>query len=264
MINVKKLSIVALVLLLIGVIGSLFTFSQVTDQKATTEEKTISEIVTDIQIDTDNAAVEIMPTKDKATRIELVSKGVEVSKLDFTADVEGKKLSVKLKDRRTFSFGFHIQSLHLKVYVPDESYKSFVAGSDNGKLQISGLTSKNLIVKSQNGRVELNDIVTEKVEVKSANGKVDLNNVEGKLVGSSNNGKITLVTKDLDRMIDLESNNGKIMIKTENEPTNTTFDVHVDNGRVDILGKYEGNTVIGKGENLIKLKTNNGKIEVTK
>ncbi|MDQ0880531.1 DUF4097 family beta strand repeat-containing protein [Peribacillus sp. V2I11] len=264
MINVKKLSIIALVLLLIGVIGSLFTFSKVTDQKATTEEKTISEIVTDIQIDTDNAAVEIIPTKDKETRMELVSKGVEVSKLDFTADVEGKKLSVKLKDRRTFSFGFHIQSLHLKVYVPDESYTSFVVESDNGKLQISGLTSKNLIVKSQNGRVELNDIVTEKVELKSANGKVDLNNVEGKLVGSSNNGKITLVTKDLEREIDLESNNGKIMIKTESEPTNTTFDVHVDNGRVDILGKYEGNTVIGKGENLIKLETNNGKIEITK
>ncbi|MFE4812954.1 DUF4097 family beta strand repeat-containing protein [Peribacillus simplex] len=264
MINVKKLSIIALVLLLVGVIGSLFTFSQVTNKETTTEEKTISEIVTDIQIDTDNAAVEIVPTKDKETRIELVSKGMDVSKLDFTADVEGKKLSVQLKDRRTFSFGFHIQSLHLKVYVPDESYKSFVVESDNGKLQLSGLKSENLNVKSQNGRVELNDIITEKVEVKSANGKVDLNNVEGKLVGSSNNGKITLVTKDLDREIDFESNNGKIMIKTENEPTNTTFDVHVDNGRVDILGKYEGDTVIGKGENLVKLEANNGKIEITK
>ncbi|WP_375088004.1 DUF4097 family beta strand repeat-containing protein [Peribacillus sp. RS7] len=264
MINAKKLSIIALVLLLVGVIGSLFTFSQVMDQKATTEEKTISEIVTDVQIDTDNAVVEILPTKDKETRIELVSKGVNVSKLDFTAYVEGKKLSVKLEDRSTFSFGFHIQSLHLKVFVPDKSYKSFVVESDNGKMQISGLKSENLMVESQNGRVELNDIVTEKVEVKSANGKLDLNNVEGKLVGSSNNGKITLVTKDLDRMIDLECNNGKIMIKTENEPTNTTFDVHVDNGKVDILGKHEGNTVIGKGENLVKLEANNGKIEITK
>ncbi|MBT2664592.1 DUF4097 family beta strand repeat protein [Bacillus sp. ISL-4] len=264
MINVKKLSIIALILLLVGVIGSLFTFSQVTNKETTTKEKTISEIVTDIQIDTDNAAVEIVPTKDKETRIELVSKGMDVSKLDFTADVEGKQLSVQLKDRRTFSFGFHIQSIHLKVYVPDESYKSFVVESDNGKLQLSGLKSENLNVKSQNGRVELNDIITEKVDVKSANGKVDLNNVEGKLVGSSNNGKITLVTKDLDREIDFESNNGKIMIKTENEPTNTTFDVHVDNGRVDILGKYEGDTVIGKGENLVKLEANNGKIEITK
>ncbi|MGE7763160.1 DUF4097 family beta strand repeat-containing protein [Peribacillus sp. NPDC097895] len=264
MINVKKLSILALVLLLIGVIGSMFTLSQVTNQKATTEEKAISDIVTDVQIDTDNATVEIIPTKDKDTRIELVSKGVDVSKLDFTAAVEGKKLSVKLKDQRTFSFGFHIQPLYLKVYVPDKSYKSFVVESDNGRVQMSELKIGNLHVESQNGRVELNEIITEKVEVKSANGRVDLNHVEGNLVGSLNNGKITMVTKDLDRMIDLESDNGKIIIKTENEPTNTTFDVHVDNGKVDILGKYEGNTVIGKGENLVKLETNNGNIEVTK
>ncbi|MFE4130840.1 DUF4097 family beta strand repeat-containing protein [Peribacillus sp. YIM B13482] len=264
MINVKKLSIIALVLLLVGVIGSLFTFFQVTDKKTTTEEKTVSGIVTDVQVDADNAAVEIIPTKDKDTRIELVSKGVDVSKLDFSADVEGKKLSIKLKDRHTSRFGFQIQSLHLKVYVPDKSYKSFVVESDSGKLQISELKSEILNVESQNGRVELNDIITEKVKVKSANGRVDLNNVEGNLVGSSSNGEITLVTKDLDRMIDLESDNGKIMIKTENEPTNTTFNVHVDNGKVDILGKYEGNTVIGKGENLVKLETNNGKIEVTK
>ncbi|MGE1163802.1 DUF4097 family beta strand repeat-containing protein [Peribacillus simplex] len=264
MINVKKLSIIALVLLLVGVIGSLFTFFQVTDKKTTTEEKTVSEIVTDVQVDADNAAVEIIPTKDKDTRIELVSKGVDVSKLDFSADVEGKKLSVTLKDKHSFSFGFQIQSLHLKVYVPEKSYKSFVVKSDNGKVQMNELEIKNLNVESQNGRVELNDIITEKVKVKSANGRVDLNNVEGNLVGSSNNGKITLVTKDLDRMIDLESDNGKIMIKTENEPTNTTFNVHVGYGKVDILGKYEGNTVIGKGENLVKLETNNGKIEVTK
>ena len=36
---------------------------------------------------------------------------------------------------------------------------------------------------------------------------------------------ITLVTKDLDRNIQFESDNGKIMIKTDKEPTNTTFKV---------------------------------------
>lgn len=264
MINIKKLSIIALVLLLIGVVGSLFTFSQVTNKETNTEEKSISDEVTDVEVISDNAAVEIIPTTATDTSIELVSKGVDVSKLNFSADVEGKKLKVTLKDRRSFSIGFQIQSLHLKVYVPEKSYKSFVVKSDNGKVQMAELDIKSLNVESQNGRVELKDIISEKVEVKSANGKVDLNNVEGNLIGSSNNGKISLVTKDLDRNIQLESDNGKIMITTDKEPTNTTFDVHVDNGKIDILNKYEGNVVIGKGENLVKLETNNGKIEITK
>lgn len=42
------------------------------------------------------------------------------------------------------------------------------------------------------------------------------------------------------------------------------FDVHVDNGRINILDKYEGNTVIGKGTHVIKLTTNNGRVTVTK
>ncbi|WP_285768745.1 DUF4097 family beta strand repeat-containing protein [Peribacillus sp. SI8-4] len=264
MINVKKLSIIALVLLLVGGIGSAFTFSQVTDHEVAKVEKTISDVVTDINIDTDNAAVEVIPTKDEESRVELVSKGVEISKLDFTAEVEGKKLTVKLKDRHTFSIGFHIQSLHLRVYVPEKAYESFAVKSDNGKVQVSDLQSEHVKVISHNGRIELNDILAKVVEVDSSNGAVELNHVEGKLVGSSNNGKITLITKGLDRMIDFESDNGKIMIITENEPTNTTFEVSVDNGKIDILGKYEGSTVIGKGENLVKLETNNGKIEVTK
>ncbi|MFD9628091.1 DUF4097 family beta strand repeat-containing protein [Peribacillus muralis] len=264
MINVKKLSILALGLLLVGVIGSAFTFSQVTNQKAATEEKTISDVVTDINIDADNGTVEILPTQAKETKVELVSKGVDSSKLDFSADVEGKQLTVKLKNQLNFSFGFHNQSLYLKVYVPERAYKSFVVKSDNGKVQISDLKSEHVKVISDNGRIELSEILAKKVEVNSSNGAVELDHVEGNLVGSSNNGQIVLITKDLDRMIDLESDNGKIIIKTETEPTNTTFDVSVENGKIDILGKYEGSTVIGKGENLVKLETDNGKIEITK
>ena len=64
--------------------------------------------------------------------------------------------------------------------------------------------------------------------------------------------------------IEGKSNNGRIEIETENEPTNVTFVVQVDNGSINILDKYKGSTVIGNGENLVKLKTNNGKIQVLK
>lgn len=164
MINVKKLSIIALVLFLIGAIGSAFTFSQVTNQSATTEVKTISDVVTNINISADNATVEIIRTKGQETKVELVSKGVENSKLDFTADVDGKKLTVKLKNQLTFSFGFHIQSLHLKVYVPERAYKSLAIKSDNGKVKISDMKSEYVKVKSENGRIELNEILAKKAE----------------------------------------------------------------------------------------------------
>ncbi|WP_071458855.1 DUF4097 family beta strand repeat-containing protein [Bacillus massilinigeriensis] len=264
MTSIKKLSILALFLLVIGAVGCLFTFSQVTNMGVNKEIKSIADEVAEVEVISDNAAVEIIPTADTKTSVELLSKGVDVSQLSFSADVKGKKLKVILKDQRSFRIGLQIQSIVLKMYVPEKLYKSFSVKNDNGKVQMAELDIKSLNVQSQNGRVELNDIKSEKVEVKLANGEIDLNNVEGNLIGSSNNGKISLVTKDLDQNIHLESDNGRIAIKTDREPTNATFDVHVDNGKIDILNKYNGNAVIGKGENLVKLETNNGNIKVTK
>lgn len=227
-------------------------------------EKTVnSESVKDVQIRSDNTAVEIVPTTDtETTKIELVTNGKDVSKVGFTAEVEGKKLNITIKEKHSFNIGFNFQSSHLYVYMPQKSYDSFVIENDNGKMILSDLEIKDLKVKTDNGRIELNTIVAENIDVKSANGRLDLNNVEGDIKGSTNNGKISLTTLDLDRNIQLESDNGKITIKTDKEPTNATFKVSVDNGKINILDKYKGDTVIGKGENLIDLETDNGKIEV--
>ena len=260
----KKLSILALLLLIIGGVGSYFTFSESYEEEITSEKIVSSDMVEEIQISTDNATVEVLPTSDTETKVELVTKGVDVSKLDFTAEVEGKKLIIRLKEKSSFSIGFNIQSSHLYVYFPQKLYHSFVIDNDNGKVKMSELNIKNLNVQTDNGRIELNKIVSENVDVKSANGRLDFNDVEGNIKGSSNNGKILLATNNLDRNIQLESDNGKITIKTEKEPTNTTFKVSSHNGSINILDKYEGNTVIGKGEHLVDLKSDNGKIEVIK
>ncbi|MGG3943637.1 DUF4097 family beta strand repeat-containing protein [Peribacillus psychrosaccharolyticus] len=260
----KKLSILALLLLLIGGIGSFFTFSQTIQDEITTEKTVNSDMVKEVQILTNNATVEIVPTSDTETNVELVTKGVDVSKMDFSTKVIGKKLTIRLKEPSTFSIGFNIRSSHLYVYVPQKLYNSFVIENDNGNMKMSELKIKNLKAQTNNGRIELNKIVAENVDVKSANGRLDLHDVEGNLKGSSNNGQISLATKDLNRNIQLESDNGKITIETDKEPTNTTFKVSADNGKINILDKYEGNTVIGKGDNLVDLESNNGKIEVIK
>lgn len=260
----KKLSILALLLLLIGGIGTFFTFSQTNQEEITTEKTVSSDMVQEVQVQADNATVEILPTSDTETKVKLVTKGIEVSKLDFTAEVEGNKLTIKLKEHSNFSIGFNIRSSQLYVYIPQKAYYSFIVDNENGKMKMSELKIRNLKVETNNGRIELNKIVAENIDVKSENGSLDLNDVEGNLKGSSSNGKITLATKDLDRNIQLDSANGKITIKTDKEPTNTAFKVSANNGKINILDKYEGDTVIGKGENLVDIESNNGKIEVIK
>lgn len=217
--------------------------------------------------------------------------------------VDGElSIKLKDEHWKLFSFDFFSPSLLLKVYVPEKQYSSLKISSDNGKVNVDHLNAKEIHLSSSNGQLEVNDLsglklvgevdngeiyaenlqMENEVNVKSNNGtielkhvaasiintetdngKIMLDEVEGEIVGKTNNGRIQLSVNDMARPIELESDNGSIKIVTEKEPVNARFEVKVDNGKVNLFDKYDGSTIIGNGDNLIKLTTNNGKVTVT-
>lgn len=283
MINIKNISLLALLLLLVGTIGAIFTFQFVSKAEEIAEEKLINDNhFTNINISTDNSKVEILPTNDSKARVELSGKA---KKYTFEANVEGKTLIILLKEKywKPINFDFLSMFLTLKVYVPEKLYDSIQVRSNNGQVQVEKLEAKdihietdngrivlsdvkgsNITTKADNGRMELKNIASSTVSVKASNGKILLDNVEGEISGKTNNGSITLITNQLDRPIELETDNGQIKIEAEKEPSNATLSIDVDNGKVDVFGHSDRNMIFGKGENLIKLSTNNGKITVSK
>lgn len=281
--NIKLISLIALILLVVGIIGSLFTFKSAHQSEEITKSESIdSEGIENLNILTNNSRIEVLPTNDSDITAELLTKN---KKHELLAKVEDATLFIEVKDKqRSFiSLDFFSFGTTLTVYVPERVYDSLQVESDNGRITIEEIQSNEVNVKADNGRIELGNIDSHTVTVQSSNGriaveniksstintnssngKIILNHVEGDISGKTNNGAIELVTKDLDRSIELETDNGKINIQTEQEPTNVTFDVRVDNGKVRIFDSSNWDTVIGNGENLIKLKTNNGGITVTK
>ncbi|MGG3448370.1 DUF4097 family beta strand repeat-containing protein [Domibacillus aminovorans] len=305
MFNMKKISLIALILLLMGAAGSFITFKKMNHSVSVLEEKGITDQnITHLSVTTDNAAIEIIPTNKQETTVEVSGTAKKSSAYTFLADVEGTTLSVQLKERQTklYNFDFISTSLSLKVYVPEKVYDSLRISSDNGRVKAANLRVKEVKVKVSNGRVELRDITgstittetdngriqaenldvkqvkattsngridlknvySSAVSVKADNGKIILDDVNGKVLGKVKNGMISLMTNHLDRPIEFESDNGNIKIQTEKEPTNTTFDVSVDNGKIDLLDGYKPNEIIGDGDHFIKLTTANGKISITK
>jgi DUF4097 and DUF4098 domain-containing protein YvlB len=264
MINIKKLSVVALVLLVVGIVGGLSTYSSAFQQAEEKKEKIIKDEFSAIEISSDNAEVDIIPTKESVAKIELVTKGVNSRKTNFKTAVEGKTLSVTVKDERGFRFGFFSQSNHLTVFLPKKQYESMKVENGNGEVQVEQMKIDDVRVTLINGEAQLNDLTAKHVKVESSNGKIQLNDVMGEIRGSTVNGEIHVATKALDRPLELESTNGEITVQTEKEPTNTRFDVSVVNGEINILDKYNGSATIGKGENLVKLTTVNGEVSVTR
>jgi len=107
----------------------------------------------------------------------------------------------------------------------------------------------------------MENITAVMVNAETDNGEVSLEHVEGNINGDVNNGRIYLQTSHLDT---LETDNGNIDIETEKEPTNAILDIKTDNGKATVFGSTNWNTVVGDGDNLIELNTNNGEINVVK
>jgi hypothetical protein len=269
-------------LLVIGLVGSLFTGGSLISAQET-ETIELQEDYEEMTIQSRNAQIEVFPSTNDVTTIEFTGNKENNQRYDVTANVEGDLLSVAVKKKgfKLFSFDFTFTAPALTVYVPEKTYDTIQIETNNGRAEARGLEAVNmqmeadnghivasesevneLQVKADNGRIDLKNIRSQAVTSEADNGEIRLENVKGQLSGKTNNGKITMKTENLDHPIDLHTNNGKIHIQTENKPENAIFDVKTDNGKTTIFGESNWDTVVGDGENLIKLTTNNGSITV--
>lgn len=269
MINIKKWSIVASLLLVIGVVGSVLTFKSML-QTADVFEKEVmtAEKISHIQVNVDQAEVDIVPVKNtEEITVELTGEAAKYRKYKFEAKAEGNSVMIQLKERQRKLFHVHFFNegrLSLKITVPEKEYDAMTVKVLNGRIQASGLNVRTGTVQTVNGRIHLSDIQSNNIKARSENGEIHLNEVAGKLTGTVTNGHISMVTNNLERPVDLKTVNGRITIETDHEPDHVTFDVSVVNGRAEIFGRKFKDAMIGNGKHLVRLETINGNINVHK
>ncbi|MFJ8117340.1 DUF4097 and DUF4098 domain-containing protein YvlB [Bacillus sp. RC145] len=287
MINKKKLSIIAGIIFIIGIVGSLFTYRSIATVPISEEKVINNNNVSSVIIDTNNVRVNINPTTESNMKVTLDGEVNPNIKRTLATDEKDSTLLISYKEKQQIWFNFNISEvlvpLTLNVYLPEKQYDSlkisnnngyvsakqqntthFDINTSNGRVELREINSQKINVETNNGSMDFKDITAQNIHVKSNNGRIMLDHVEGELEGQSKNGSLSLKTNELDRNLNFTTHNGKINIETEKEPTNVQFNVSVDNGKANILNKYNGNAVIGKGENQIKLNTHNGSISVKK
>ena len=257
----KKLIIVVIALAVVGV--AMINFLPFGTNNKSNKVEVNSDTFTIVDIQAQNAEVEILPTNNQEANVELTDN--QKNKYKLVANVKGDTLNIEVKKRGIswFSFGFFNRSTpSLRVYLPEKPYDTIHVETDNGKIRANELEVTEIYAEADNGKIELRDIKSTLVNTKVDNGDVMLEAIEGEISSKSDNGRISLITESLDQPIDFKTDNGIIDIQTKAEPTNVTFDIKVDNGKVTVFGESNYDTVIGNGENLIKLKADNGKITI--
>ncbi|SET02857.1 Putative adhesin [Oceanobacillus limi] len=264
----KLLIWVAVILIVIGGLGSLLTFKSVFAAEQIKEEKEFDQQdVRRFHVVSDNASVEFIPTEDSTAKVEMTASEKRNNKYTFHTELDDGTLYIELKEKRLFklfSFDFSFKGPSIKVYVPAKQYESLNIDLINGKMNVRDMQVKHAEVGSTNGAINLSNMETVSTRATSENGKLTINKVSGEISGDVTNGSIHLNVEQIDRMIDLKSVNGKIMIRTDEEPSNVTIDVSVVNGKSEVFGNETKHTVIGDGENRINLETINGKVSIDK
>ncbi|SDN44898.1 Protein of unknown function [Psychrobacillus sp. OK028] len=252
-----------------------------------------------IMMDIDYGSLHVISSETDETTIELIG---ENEKLELTADVINDTLSVRLKTKKFkfFSFLFLIKELRVNVSLPKKLYSTVIMKTDNGRIRAEKILGKNikatsdngsiglkelaasileaktdngriemekiqadkLTAETDNGRIELRHIDAEQVHTETDNGRIIMQHVNGSIIGKTDNGRIELLTTSLDRMIDLETDNGSILVETENAPTDVSIHTKVDFGKISVFGEKNSRTVFGNGTNKVRLSSDNGKIIV--
>ncbi|NMD71474.1 DUF4097 domain-containing protein [Bacillus sp. DNRA2] len=282
MINMKNISVVALVLLLIGIVGSLLTYKPVMKERLISEEKVVNQKFNKIEIKSDAVGVELLPTTDSKAKVKL-SGNAGNAENHLATKVKNDALTIEVDYKQTSFINFLPTSLSLKVYVPENIYESLkIENKDggikvgrlqaneidirtiNGGIELSHTNGTNVVTETMDGSIKLNKVGASFIRTNTVNGSIVLEGVLGQLSGKNKDGSIKLVTNDLDRSIDFETVNGNIHIQSGTEPTNATINASSVDGNVSIFDSTKTNEVFGKGQNIINLSTMDGGITVEK
>lgn len=264
--TLKRLIIVAIILIIIGLVGSLFTIKSIFDRvEFVTDEQIVNDSYHNVHVNVENMSVKLYVTNERETKIvtSTTDKNKTITKInDDTLTIT---VDESTSPRLTFpNFGSSSAVPTLTVYLPKDKYKLINVKSKNGMITAGNIEAEELSVKTVNGLVWLESIQSNITKVLTENGMINLSYIKGDIKSETKNGKISYEAENIDQNIDFKTVNGLISIQTEDEPTNVTFDISVELGKVDLFGSNSQNAVYGEGEHLIKLTTSLGKVTVYK
>lgn len=237
-----------------------FTFNKTV---AIEDEINILDVYENIEVLTNNAKVELMPTKSDETTVSFG--GMKKSKVKFEAKVKGDTLSILLKEKGPNFFRFSKRGgLQLIVHVPEKTYDKINVQSKNGMIQAEELHAASIRFESNNGLLRLRNSEGDTVQLMTDNGQITISDVDADVHAQTANGRIAYKAEDIHHRVVLEAKNGRIAVKLSGKPTDATINAKTANGYANIFGEKGKDVTYSEGKHVMELNTKNGKITVEK
>ncbi|WP_080875301.1 DUF4097 family beta strand repeat-containing protein [Oceanobacillus timonensis] len=252
MITVKRITILAVFLLVIGIIGMAATFSTYKESASYEETESIpfdANELEEIEVDAKNTQIRLHPANGEEPRAEYTATGRKTETQELDTSNDGEKLGIQIEEN-FFPF-FHVDFMFqshatLDIFIPANMMEKIHVQTTNSKITASDLQINELQLHTSNGRIEGENLETPSLHVQSSNGRIVLNDVQGDVYGKSSNSRIML--ENIIGQVTAHTSNGKIELNSiEGDTTAETTN-----------GKVEAQHISGE----MNAKTNNAAINI--
>lgn len=202
-----------------------------------------------ISTEFDNMVVEVV--KSNVSEIKVVRTYQNVDD-DFEIDIDVENNTLTMSNDFENQFFWSIKDIFSQIfrtnkviiYVPEDLVIDRVnIETGNGAVSVNDLVVTDLDVTTMNGTITIDNVVVDSdMTLKTLNGRVIVEDVFGgthTLKASTSNGQINLDTVEF-AMYDLDTSNGKIIVKNANEDQKDGITLNADtsNGDIDLENVY--------------------------
>ncbi|MBQ9785174.1 MAG: DUF4097 family beta strand repeat protein [Clostridia bacterium] len=228
--------IIACIFVLSGVLVSFsalvmvgFDLSKLNSYNLETNEYTVEEEFSNIDLKLLDADIELVPATDGVCRVVCV----DDEKVEYLVSVIDGTLTVTYKDTRAWydHIGISWGGRSVTIYLPQMQYDNVRLGTVNGDISVSTPFSfENLTVTTTNGDVALKNLTVQSLNINLTNGDVSLSKTlcEGRAYIKTVNGDVGIAKSDA-ATVEIKTTNGDVKASFL---TSKTFVVSTVNGDV--------------------------------
>lgn len=189
----KKILLVAIACIIIGVIGISQTYEKAvqTAEEGNKEDVIKNETLINIEVKLDAGDIVVQKSPDSSF---YVKQSGDVRKQEVLITEAGDKLKIigEREKGAAFDFSFYdfrLQTSTLTLLVPERSYQDVKVNSSAGQIEISDVKSDRVSVETLAGEVDLKHVTAKNVEGSTKAGEVNFKKVTGKVTAKTTSGK---------------------------------------------------------------------------
>lgn len=204
-----------------------------------------------VSIDVLQARVQVVPSDDGFAYATLETERDH----GVTMDIVGDTLEIRIESERRFGLSnlfswITTKAPVLHVELPRHAYEKVVIKNRLGSCDMRHVEAEAVEVESENGSITAHAVDVKRGSFRSSNGKVSLTSMTGEVLDAqSSNGSVEVSSSNVERL-EIQSSNGRLDISD----VTGMVEGRTSNGRIDC--------VIDALEHAVRLKTNNGRIDV--